>query len=132
MRRLALAFGLLLVAAGAAGFFPVLAPGGLLLGLFATDFGHNLFHIATGLFGVAMAAAGRSQSLTYFRLVGIVFFVLAVLGVFTGRSGELMGMAHNVADIGLHAALALVALYLGFVRDDRALPPRPGPDLRGI
>ena len=135
MKRIALLFGLALAAAGVAGFVPALCPEGLLFGVFAVDTAHNTFHIATGIFGIAMGVAGEPQSKTYFRLVGIVYLVLTGLGVFAVRGGELMGMAHNGADMWLHAGIAALALYLGFLRDSRALPPggrNPGPDLRGI
>jgi hypothetical protein len=134
MKRIALLFGFALLAAGIAGFVPALCPEGLLFGLFAVDPAHNILHIATGIFGIAMAMAGEAQSVTYLRLVGIVYLVLAGLGMVSGRGGELMGMAHNIADIWLHAGIAALALALGFLRGSPALPPGggKGPDLRGI
>jgi hypothetical protein len=134
MKRIALIVGIALLAAGIAGFVPALCPEGLLFGLFAVDPAHNIFHIATGIFGIAMALAGEAQSITYFRLVGIVYLVLMGLGIVSGRGGELMGMAHNTADIWLHAGIAALALALGFLRGGATLPPgrNKGPDLRGI
>jgi len=134
MKRLAIAFGIALIAAGLVGFVPALSFDGLLFGLLAVDPVHNGVHIATGLFGVAMGAAGESQSKWYFRIVGVAYLALVALGFFIASDSELMGMAHNTADLMLHAAVAAVTLYLGFFREFRALPPGPrgdGPDLRG-
>ena len=134
MKRIAMIFGVALIAAGIAGFVPALCPDGKLFGVFAVDAAHNIFHIATGIFALAMAAAGEAQSRTYFRIVGIVYVVLAGLGAVSGREGELMGMAHNGADLWLHAAIAALSLFLGFFSGTRELPPGRGrgPDLRGI
>ena len=115
MRSLAIVFGLALVAAGVAGLVPALAPGGYLLGVFAVDGARNSLHIATGLFGVGMGAAGEPQAASYFRIVGIVYAVLTAAGILLVRTGELMGMAHNQADLLLQAGIAAFALVLGFV-----------------
>ena len=120
MRSLAIVFGLALVAAGVAGFVPALAPGGHLLGVFAVDGARNSLHIAAGIFGIGMGAAGEPQAASYFRIVGIVFAVLTVAGLLLVRTGELMGMAHNEADLLLYAGIAAFALVLGFVPPSRS------------
>lgn len=131
MKRWATPFGALLLVAGVLGFIPALCPDGKLLGLFAVDAMHNLFHVATGVLGIAMGIAGDGPARNYFRGVGIVYVALTALGLAAGRDGQLLGMAHNSADIALHAAIALVTLALGFSAA-RDIPPSRGSDLRGI
>ena len=122
MRSLAIVFGLALVAAGVAGFVPALTPGGHLLGVFAVDGPRNSLHIATGIFGIGMGMAGLPQAASYFRIVGIVYTVLTGAGLLLVRTGELMGMAHNQADLLLQAGIAAFTLVLGFVPASRSAP----------
>jgi hypothetical protein len=116
MKGAAVLAGLTLAAIGVAGFVPALTPRGLLFGLVAVNPSQNMFHIATGMLGVLLGAAGESVSVTYFRLLGIVYALAVVLGLFAGRSGEVMGLAINAPGQVLHAAIAWTALYLGFFR----------------
>ena len=124
MRTLAIVFGLALAAAGVAGFVPAWTPKGLLFGVFAVDAARNGLHIATGVFGIGMGMAGLPQATSYFRMVGIVYAVLTVAGLLVLRVGELMGMAHNQADLLLQAGIAAFALVLGFAGPPRSLPSR--------
>ena len=116
MKATAVLAGLAILALGVAGFVPALSPQGLLFGLFAVNPSQNMFHIATGILGILLGAAGEGVSVTYFRLVGIVYALAVVLGLFAGRSGEVMGLAINAPGQVLHAAIAWTALYLGFLR----------------
>ena len=116
MKGAAVLAGLAFLALGVAGFVPALSPQGLLFGLFAVNPSQNMFHIATGILGILLGAAGEGVSVTYFRLAGIVYALAVVLGLFAGRSGEVMGLAINAPNQVLHAAIAWVALYLGFFR----------------
>ena len=118
MKAAAVLAGLTFLALGVAGFVPALSPQGLLFGLFAVNPSQNMFHIATGILGILLGAAGEGVSVTYFRLVGIVYALAVVLGLFAGRSGEVMGLAINAPNQVLHAAIAWVALYVGFFRHD--------------
>jgi hypothetical protein len=115
VRSLAIAFGLALAAAGVAGFVPAWTPEGLLFGVFAVDTARNALHIATGLFGIGMGIAGAPQAANYFRIVGAVYAVLTFAGLLLVRTGEVMGMAHNQADLLLQAGIASFALVLGFL-----------------
>jgi hypothetical protein len=94
MKRLALVVGLVLIAFGIAGF--------------------NLFHIATGIMALMFALAGEAPSRTYFRLIGIVYGLIAAMGVLLTRDGEFLGMEVSAADHLLHAVVALTGLWLGF------------------
>ena len=124
MRPLAIVFGLALAAVGVAGFVPAWTPEGLLFGVFAVDAARNGLHVATGVFGIGMGFAGLPQAMGYFRMVGIIYAVLTAAGLFLLPVGELMGMAHNQADLLLQAGIAAFALVLGFVGQPRSVPAR--------
>jgi hypothetical protein len=132
MKRIAYTFGALMLVAGIAGFIPALAPNGLLFGLFAVDAMHNVVHLVTGLVAVLAGAASEGAARNYFRIFGVVYAVVAVLGLVT-RDGQVLGMANNMADVGLHIVIAAFALYMGFAYGHTPSPPRGtrGPDLRG-
>ncbi|HYC38780.1 MAG TPA: DUF4383 domain-containing protein [Usitatibacter sp.] len=119
MKALAFAAGCAFVGLGVAGFVPALSPGDLVLGVFAVDPMQNMFRIATGLLGLALAFSGEVEARTWFRLVGIVYALLMVVGLVTARSGEVLGMSANAADHALHSAVAALALYLGFFARER-------------
>jgi hypothetical protein len=134
MKGFAIFFGILLLAAGAAGFVPQLTPEGQLLGVFAVDTMHNVVHIITGILAIAMGVAGAAQARMFFRVVGVVYAVIAAMGFVGGHGGEVMGMTMNMADHLLHVGIAILGLALGFAYDLRPSPPneRRGPDLRGV
>lgn len=121
MKPLAIAFGAALAAAGIAGFVPALAPEGMLLGVFAVDTARNGLHFATGIFGIGMGLAGDAPAVNYFGIVGAIYAVLTAAGLLTVYTGELMGMAHNHADLLLQAGIASFALVLGFLGSGRSL-----------
>jgi len=125
-RSFALIFGIVLIAAGVAGFVPQLlqpAEGGavasgqhhlLLLGMFPVNAAHNAVHLALGLWGVA-ASRSASGALAYARGVAIIYAVLTVAGFVPGLD-DMFGLVPLYAnDIWLHLGLALVAAYFGWV-----------------
>jgi len=122
MKRLAFVTSAAFLALGAAAFVPAGKTGGQLLPM---DTEQAILFIASGLLGLAFAAAGEASARTYFRLVGIVYAILALMGLFTPE-GELMGMAVSAAGKALYAAIAAWALYLGFFRGARLGSRGPG------
>ena len=130
MKRFAQIFGIAFLLAGIAGFIPGLCPDGKLFGLFAVDAIHNIVHIATGVLALVFAAVSEAATRNFMRIFGIVYGLVAVLGLFSGDGPVLGLMANNMADVVLHFLAAGAALYCGFARGS-ALPPARGPDLRG-
>jgi uncharacterized protein DUF4383 len=128
MKRLAFATSAAFLALGAAAFVPRVAPGGQLFGWIAMGTEQAILFIASGLLGLAFAAAGEASARTFFRLVGIVYAILALMGLFAPE-GQLMGMAVNIPAKALHVAIAAWALYLGFFRGTVIVPR--GPRLNG-
>lgn len=114
IKKFATAFGVVLTLIGVLGFVPALTPDGQLLGIFAVDPVHNVIHLATGL--VALAAAKTDEyARTYFKVFGVVYALVTILGFTIGSDGELLGiMVIDTADNFLHVAITLFALYLGF------------------
>lgn len=126
IRYFALAYGIVFLLVGIAGFIPglVTEPGpgappdaatdGRLLGLFPINALHNLVHIAFGIWGLA-AYRALSQARLYARSVAVIYAVLAIMGlipVLNTTFGIVPLYGHN---IWLHAVLALIAAYFGWV-----------------
>ena len=130
-RSFALVFGIVFLLVGVAGFIPQLSHAvhpehpaitmdanyGLLLGLFPVNLLHNIVHIAFGLWGLA-AYRSLSGAKSYARGVAIIYLVLTIAGVVPGLD-TLFGLVPLYGnDIWLHAALALIAAYFGWVHRD--------------
>jgi len=130
MKGLALLFGLGFLVAGIAGFVPALCPDGKLFGLFAVDTMHNIVHIATGVLTFAFLAIGEGALRNFFRVFGLVYVGVAILGLIGGDKPVLGLMANNMGDVILHFVAGGAALLCGFASRG-ALPPPRGPDLRG-
>ena len=105
-------FGIVFVLIGVLGFVPALTPNGNLLGLFEVNAIHNVIHLLSGI--AALALAGTvSGARGYFKVFGIVYAVVAVVGIIQGTTVlGLIGV--NLADNILHVVLAIAILSLGF------------------
>jgi hypothetical protein len=113
MKRMALVFAAVFALLGAAGFVPALCPDGRTFGLFATNDVHNLFYLASGALGLFMSMGTRGFARKYFRIVGAVYGVVAVMGFLEGGRGMLFGMAMNWPDNVLDLAIAIAAVLIG-------------------
>ncbi|HEX6143885.1 MAG TPA: DUF4383 domain-containing protein [Geminicoccaceae bacterium] len=125
-RYFALAYGIVFLLVGIAGFVPGLVTPpqptadvaadtgfGRLFGLFPVNLWHNLVHVAFGIWGLA-AYRTFSAARTYARAVAVIYAVLAVMGlipVLNTTFGLIPLYAH---DVWLHIVLAAVAAYFGF------------------
>jgi hypothetical protein len=131
-RRFALIFGLVFFLVGIAGFVPgittqhthpdvmVTAGLGLLLGLFPVNVLHNLAHLLFGFWGL-FASTSDAAARIYGQVVAISYAVLTLMGLVTAMNlhtafGYVPLYGH---DIWLHAGLAAVAAYFGFMREHR-------------
>jgi len=135
-RKFALVFGVLFLLIGIAGFIPQLVPGmhpehpaltldanaGQLLGLFPVNLLHNIVHILFGLWGLAVSGSVGGARL-YGRGVAIVYLVLTIAGFVPAlQTGfGLVPLWGN--DIWLHALLALIAAYFGWLHRDHVASP---------
>ena len=131
MKKMAMIFGVVLLLSGIAGFIPALTPDGKLLGVFATNGVHNAIHIVTGLAALAAGAASDHAARLFFRIFGVVYALVAVLGMVQGDQPLLGIVAHNMPDMWLHVAIAAFALYCGFARRADTHGAGRGPTLSG-
>lgn len=134
-RTFALVFGSAVLVIGLAGFVPGLSsaphPGHpplaveigyrQALGLFPVNVLHNIVHLLFGLWGL-LSYKSLAASKTYARGVAISYAVLTVAG-FIPNLHTMFGLIPLFGnDIWLHALLALVAAYFGWMHRDVASP----------
>ena len=118
LKKAALAFGIVLTLVGILGFIPALTTTDnngmeLLLGIFMVGTIHNIIHLASGLAALALSKTGESARL-YFKIFVVIYAIVTVVGFVQGDT--VLGLIHvNLADNLLHTAIALSALYLGFM-----------------
>ena len=105
-------FGVLYALLGVVGFFVTGFSHQGRLGLLDLGVLDNLAHLAIGLFGVAAFAAGATLSRTFCQGVGVVLAVVAVLGIIW--PSPLAVLPIGGANVILHAATALILLFVGF------------------
>ncbi len=126
-RNFALIFGIVFLVVGIAGFIPGLVQplhaghppamgnNGQLLGLFPVNEVHNVVHILFGIWGLA-ASRSLGGSVLYARGVAIIYAVLTVAGLLAEPFSTGFGLVPLYGnDIWLHALLALVGAYFGWV-----------------
>ena len=122
MKTAAIVFGIVFLLIGIIGFVPAVAPGGMLLGVFHVNAAHNIVHLLSGVVALACGLASARASRLYFRIFGIVYGLVALLGFVQGE-GMLLGLiSNNMPDVWLHIAIAAVSLILGFTPHAKALP----------
>jgi len=118
-KKLAIAFGAVLLFVGILGFVPAVTPNGLLLGIFAVDTEHNVIHLVSGAAAIIAGLGTYRAARTFFQVFGVLYGLVAVFG-FTvhphaGGTDQLFGLiAINMADNLLHVAISLFALFMGF------------------
>lgn len=134
-RYFALAYGIVFLLVGIAGFIPGLVTMpqptadvaetgfGRLFGLFPVNVWHNLVHVAFGIWGLA-AYRTFPAARTYARAVAVIYAVLAVMGlipVLNTTFGLIPLYGH---DVWLHVLLAAIAAYFGFFVKEHAADRR--------
>jgi hypothetical protein len=117
IKTAAILFGIVFLAVGALGYVPAVTPpmadgnGGMLLNLFHVNPAHNIVHLASGIVFLLCGFAGPGPSRMFFKIFGIVYALVAVLG-FAKGDGLLLGMvANNMADVWLHVVLAALSRF---------------------
>jgi hypothetical protein len=113
-KTLAILFGVVFLLIGVLGFVPSMTKDEMLLGIFHVNMAHNVVHLLSGAIALFAGMASIGAARTYFRIFGIVYALVAVLGFMT-PNGLLLGViSNNPADTYLHVAIALVSLIIGF------------------
>jgi hypothetical protein len=80
---------------------------------------HNIVHLLFGLWGLAAWRSGGA--IAYAKGVAVIYALLAVLGLIpaTASGFGLVPLGGN--DVWLHAALAVVAAYFGWMNKSSAV-----------
>ncbi len=118
IRTAAKVFGAVFVLIGVLGFVPALTPDGNLLGLFHVNTLHNIIHLVSGFVALAAGYASVRNSRLYFQVFGVVYALVALLGLVYGENDILGLVSNNMADTLLHIVIAVAALTLGFGKFD--------------
>ena len=125
LKAAAILFGIVFLIVGALGFVPAVTTQmngmPMLLGIFHVNTAHNIVHLASGAVFLLSGLASTGAARAFFRIFGLVYAVVAVLGFLKG-DGLLLGViSNNMPDVWLHMVLAAIMLLLGFaVPADRA------------
>ena len=81
---------------------------------------HSVVHIVSGGIFLFASMAGAAAASLWFKLFGLVYAVVAVLG-FMNPNGPLLGMmSNNPATTWLHVVLAAAMLLIGFASPKQA------------
>ncbi len=131
-RTFALIFGVAFLIIGVGGFIPglstplhdghpeVMGNAVQALGLFPANELHHVVHILFGIWGLA-ASRSLSSSVMYARGVAIIYAVFTVMGLIPPPVNTTFGLVPLYGnDVWLHALLALVAAYFGWVHRNPA------------
>ena len=116
-KNITVAFGIVFILVGILGFIPNPIVGST--GIFETDLGHNLVHLAAGV--ILLFAGMQSEQLARLglRVFGAVYLLVGLAGFAVVDSavghGSLLNLVHlNSADNWLHIALGVVLIGIGF------------------
>lgn len=128
MKTWAMVFGVVFLAVGVLGFVPGISQDGMLLGLFEVDTTHNVIHLVSGILALAVATVATGYARLYFQVFGVVYALVTVLGFVQGTVLGLFTV--NMADNVLHLAIAVLALWVGFMMKSSgysvsAMPQQP-------
>ena len=127
-RTFARIYGIVFLLVGILGFVPginqpppanhglhVTNPGhGMLLGLFHVNLLHNIVHLLFGVWGL-IASRDLGASKLYGKGTCVIYLVLTVAGMIRPLNTMFGLVPIEGNDVWLHALLALVAGYFGFI-----------------
>ena len=118
VKTAAILFGIVFLVVGILGFVPACTTDmngmPMLLGIFHVNTAHNIVHLASGAVFLLCGMASAGASRTFFKIFGVVYALVAVLGFYYGDQALLGIISSNRADTWLHVGLAAVMLFLGF------------------
>jgi hypothetical protein len=111
----AVLFGVVFLVIGILGFVPAVTKDQMLLGIFHVNTAHNCVHLLSGVVALFAGMTSAGAARWYFRIFGLVYGLVAVMGFLMG-DGMLLGLiSNNTADTWLHVGIAAVSLILGFM-----------------
>lgn len=113
LRMFAVLLGIAFIFAGVAGNMPMFMKDSMLFGYVMVDSTHNLIHLITGVIAI-MAATRYSLTKLFFKLLGLIYTVIAVYGFWS--NGDLMITHTNYNGNIFHLVVGVLSLYLGFTK----------------
>jgi len=115
IKSAAVLFGIVFILIGILGFVPGVTNNEMLLGIFHVNAAHNVVHLLSGAAALFAGMTSVGASRMYFRVFGVIYGLVAVLGFMMG-DGMLLGLiSNNTANTWLHVGIASVSLLLGFM-----------------
>ena len=115
VKSMAVVFGVVFLIIGVLGFVPGVTTDHMLLGIFHVNAAHNVVHLLSGAVALFCGMSSTAASRMYFRIFGVIYGLVAVMGFMVG-DGMLLGLiSNNTADTWLHVVIAAVSLVLGFM-----------------
>ena len=115
IKTAAVLFGIVFILIGILGFVPGITDNHMLLGIFHVNPAHNVVHLLSGAAALFAGMTSAGASRIYFRVFGVIYGLVAVMGFMVG-DGMLLGLiSNNTADTWLHVVIAAVSLLLGFM-----------------
>lgn len=115
VKTAAVLFGVVFLLVGILGFVPAVTKDQMLLGIFHVNAAHNCVHLLSGVVALFCGMTSVGASRWYFRIFGLIYGLVAVMGFMAG-DGMLLGLiSNNMAVTWLHVAIAAVSLLLGFM-----------------
>ena len=119
LKTAAIIFEIVFLLVGVLGFVPgITTTSQMLLGIFHVNAVHNIVHLLSGAVALITGLTSTAAARMYFRVFGIIYALVAILGFFTGDCLLLGLISNNTADTWLHVLIAIVALALGFAVQD--------------
>jgi hypothetical protein len=120
VKTMAVLFGVVLLVVGILGFVPAVTKDQMLLGIFHVNTAHNAIHLLSGIAALICGMTGVGASRMFFRIFGLVYAAVAIMGFLNPGDTMLLGLvANNTADTWLHVGIAAVSLLLGFAPASR-------------
>lgn len=115
VKTAAVLFGAVFLLVGILGFVPAVTKDQMLLGIFHVNAAHNVVHLLSGAIALFAGMTSAGAARVYFRIFGVVYGLVAVMGFMMG-DGMLLGLiSNNTADTWLHVVIAATSLLLGFM-----------------
>ena len=106
--------GVVLLAVGILGFVPGITTNEHLLGVFHVNTAHSIIHLLSGAAALTAGLTNVKASRLYFRIFGVVYGLVAILGFVYGDRPILGLVSNNMEDTLLHLAIATFALAISF------------------
>ena len=115
-KTMAVLFGIVFLLFGILGFVPAVTKDEMLLGIFHVNTAHNVVHLLSGAVALFAGLTSVGASRVYFKIFGLVYAAVAVMGFLNPGDTMLLGLiSNNTADTWLHVGIAAVSLLLGFM-----------------